>query len=150
MDIKNAKVGMRVRLKKNAPNGFLLAAEKSCWVGEITWVGDTFISVATVLTNGGYGKKFTMVEPRHFKKAKKNSKSDIEYINLKVVRFGKQYEVLYKGVLEATACCGEKDEFNAEFGLNLALRRFCKTLKSTTVIEEKEVRKKTYSIEYFI
>ena len=150
MDIKNAKVGMRVRLNKNAPNGYLLAAEKSCWICEITWVGDTFITVKTLLTDGSYGQKFTMVEPKYFKKAKKNSKSDIEYINLKVVRVGKQYGVLYKGSLEATACCGENDEFNAEFGLNLALRRFCKTLQSTTVIEEKEVRKTTYDVDDFI
>nr|DAW66274.1 MAG TPA: hypothetical protein [Caudoviricetes sp.] len=150
MDIKNAKVGMRVRLNKNAPNGFLLAAEKSCWIGEITWVGDTFISVATILTNGGYGKKFTMVEPRYFKKAKKNSKSDIEYIDLKVVRVGKQYGVLYKGSLEATACCGEKDEFNAEFGLNLALRRFCKKLCNKNTVTQKKVVKTVINVEDLI
>lgn len=150
MKIKDVKVGMKVKLNKNAPNEYLLVGEKCKWIGEVTCVGDTFITVTTLLANGSYGKKFTMVEPQYFKKAKKNSKSDVEYVNLKIVRVGKQYGVMYKGELVATASCGEKDKFNAEFGLNLALRRFCKTLCPAIVEKQRKTVEKVINIEDLI
>lgn len=136
MKIEDARIGMKVRLNKNAPHEFFVIGERSNWIGQITGVGNTFITVTTILADGSHGQKFTMVEPKYFKKAKKNSKSDIEYVSLKVVRVGKHYGVFYKGLLEATACCGEKDKFNAEFGLNLALRRFCNKLCDKNIVKE--------------
>lgn len=147
MKIEDARIGMKVRLNKNAPHDFFVIGEKSGWIGQITGVGDTFISVTTLLTDGSHGKKFTMVEPKYFKKAKKNSKSDIEYVSLKVVRVGKHYGVFYKGLLEATACCGEKDKFNAEFGLNLALRRFCNKLCDKNIVTQKKVVEMVINVE---
>lgn len=139
MKIEDARIGMKVKLNKNAPYDFFVIGERSGWIGQITGVGNTFITVTTLLTDGSYGKKFTMVEPKYFKKARENSKSDIEYVSLRVVRVGKQYGVIYEGVLVASARCGEKDKFNAEFGLNLALRRFCKKLCDKNIVTQKKV-----------
>lgn len=150
MKIEDARIGMKVRLNKNAPHDFFVIGEKSGWIGQITGVGDTFISVMTLLTDGSYGKKFTMVEPKYFKKARKNSKSDMEYVSLRVVRVGKQYGVIYEGALVASARCGEKDKFNAEFGLNLALRRFCKKLCNKNTVTQKKVVETVINVEDLI
>ena len=67
---------------------------------------------------------------------------------LKVVRKRDTYYVIYNGRTVAAATCSKDDNFNEEFGLNLALRRFCKTLcdENTT----KKVVYNTDKVEDFI
>ena len=67
---------------------------------------------------------------------------------LKVYLKKDTYYVIYKGKVVAKATCSEDDNFNDEFGLNLALRRFCKTLcnENTT----KKVIYNTDKVEDFI
>lgn len=39
MKIEDARIGMKVRLNKNAPHDFFVIGERSGWIGQITGVG---------------------------------------------------------------------------------------------------------------
>ena len=65
---------------------------------------------------------------------------------LRVTTYNKEIKVYYKDKLITTAKCSEEDNYDEEFGLNLALRRFCKTLKD----EHKVVITKTEKVDDYL
>ena len=150
MKFKDLKVGMKVRA---IDNEYVYTAKRYQFEGKITdinEVDETF----TAQTTHSISPEFRHylwddLKAEHFEPipAKKKEIATVNEV-LKVVRKRDTYYVIYDGKTVAAATCSKDDNFNEEFGLNLALRRFCKTLcdENTT----KKVVYNTDKVEDFI
>lgn len=67
---------------------------------------------------------------------------------LRVTEHNHEIKVYYKDKLIAKAKCSEEDNYDEEFGLNLALRRFCKTLNDSH--EVVITRRKTERVDDYL
>lgn len=149
MNFEDLKVGMMVRAIDNC---YGLTNKNRKWVGTVTKVcdDDTFIAkTESSLFKDEKGKQYYHLHPEHFEPvSREKRKIDTANVVVKVVRVKDTYHVIYNGKTVALATCREDDNFNEEFGLNLALRRFCKTLcdENTT----KKVIYNTDNVEDFI
>lgn len=126
MNIKDVKVGMKVIGNDLADIAYLYT--KKGWIGTVEAIRGDSIYVGDGIHNGNY-----RVNPKAF------DKYEGEEEVLKVYRGTNGYYVVYNGQTVASSRCHPNDKFNEEFGLNLALRRFCKTLNDKTVVEQKTV-----------
>ena len=151
MKFEDLKVGMKVRAIDNFYN---FTAKKYQFEGEVTKINEKFktFNVKTTYSANLTGIKNILwydLEAKHFEAIPSEEKetADVEEV-LKVYLKKDTYYVIYKGKVVAKATCSEDDNFNDEFGLNLALRRFCKTLcdENTT----KKVIYNTDKVEDFI
>lgn len=153
MKFEDLKVGMKV---KAIDNDYVYTAKKYQFEGTITDIdekNETFSAQTTHSTcpkrvfRNGY--VWDVLQAEHFKiiPAKKREIATANEV-LKVIRKKDTYYVIYDGRTVAAATCSKDDNFNEEFGLNLALRRFCKTLcdENTT----KKVVYNTDKVEDFI
>ena len=150
MKFKDLKVGMKIRA---IDNEYVYTAKRYQFEGKITdinEVDETF----TAQTTHSISPEFRHylwddLKAEHFEPIP-SEKREIATVNevLKVVRKRDTYYVIYNGRTVASATCSKDDNFNEEFGLNLALRRFCKTLcdENTT----KKVIYNTDNVEDFI
>ena len=150
MKFEDLKVGMKVRA---IDNEYVYTAKRYQFEGIITDINkddETF----TAQTTHSISPEFRHylwddLKAEHFVPipAKKREIATVNEV-LKVVRKKDTYYVIYNGKTVATATCSKDDTFNEEFGLNLALRRFCKTLcnENTT----KKVIYNTDKVEDFI
>lgn len=125
MEIKDVKVGMKV-IGNDLANKYIYT--KKGWVGVVECIQGEHI-----FARGNYGDINYRLDPKAFDKYE----GDEEV--LKVYRGTNGYYVVYNGQTVASSRCHPNDKFNEEFGLNLALRRFCKTLNDKTVVEQKTV-----------
>ena len=153
MKFEDLKVGMKIRA---VDNYYTMTSKEYQFEGEVTDIDEdteTFSAKTThstcpeqVYRNGCVWDE---LKSRHFEIIA-SKKREIATANevLKVIRKKDTYYVIYNGKTVATATCSEDDNFNEEFGLNLALRRFCKTLcnENTT----KKVVYNTDKVEDFI
>lgn len=151
MKFKDLKVGMKVRA---VDNYYMMTARKYDWVGEITYLDEDerlFVARTTHTTYPDLGYRTWMwddLRAEHFEEVVE--KKEIATVNevVKVVRKKDTYYVIYNGKTVASATCSKDDNFNEEFGLNLALRRFCKTLCDENIT--KKVVYNTDKVEDFI
>ena len=150
MKFKDLKVGMKVRA---IDNEYVYTAKRYEFEGKITDIdkeNETF-SAQTTRSNSSEFRHYLWddLKAEHFEiiPAKKKEIATVNEV-LKVVRKRDTYYVIYDGRTVAAATCSKDDNFNEEFGLNLALRRFCKTLcdENTT----KKVVSNTDKVEDFI
>lgn len=153
MKFEDLKVGMKIRA---VDNWYAITSKNYQFEGEVTDIDEdteTFSAKTTHNTcpervfRNGY--VWDELKPKHFETIA-SKKREIATANeiLKVIRKKDTYYVIYNGKTVAAATCSKDDNFNEEFGLNLALRRFCKTLcdENTT----KKVIYNTDKIEDFI
>ena len=126
MKIKDVKIGMKVIGNDVADK--LYRHTKKGWIGTVEDIQDGYIYV-----RDDKERVNLYVDPKAFDKYE----GDEEI--LKVYRSANGYYVEYNGQIVAGSRCHPNDKFNEEFGLNLALRRFCKTLNDRTVVEQKTV-----------
>ena len=150
MKLEDLEVGMMV---KAIDEFYGLTTKSRKWVGTVTKVCDngTFIAkTESSISKVEKGQKYDYLRPEHFEAVvdQKKDVSTMKTIPLKVACDRDNIYVIYKGKVVAKATCREDDNFNDEFGLNLALRRFCKTLcdENTT----KKVIYNTDKVEDFI
>lgn len=150
MKFKDLKVGMKVRA---IDNHYVFTAKKYQFEGVITDIdekNETFSAQTTHSVNPGFRQYlWDDLNAGHFEIIPLEKK-EIATVNevVKVIRKKDTYYVIYNGKTVASATCSKDDTFNEEFGLNLALRRFCKTLcdENTT----KKVVYNTDKVEDFI
>ena len=150
MKFKDLKVGMKVRA---IDNEYVYTAKRYQFEGEITDIDEdteTFTAQTTHSISPAFRHYlWDYLRAEHFEiiPAKKKEIATVNEV-LKVVRKRDTYYVIYNGKTVASATCSKDDNFNEEFGLNLALRRFCKTLcdENTT----KKVIYNTDKVEDFI
>ena len=150
MKFEDLKVGMKVRAIDNFYN---FTAKKYQFEGEITKIDEkcrTFTAKTTYSTVQGIKNILWYdLNAKHFEviPSKERETAEAEEV-LKVYLKKDTYYVIYNGKVAAKATCSEDDNFNDEFGLNLALRRFCKTLcdENTT----KKIIYNTDKVEDFI
>lgn len=149
MKLEDLRVGMTV---KAIDDYYGLTTKSRKWVGIVTKVcgNDTFYAVTeSSVSKSEKGQKYDYLRPEHFEPvSREKRKIDTANVVVKVVRVKDTYHVIYNGKTVASATCREDDNFNEEFGINLALRRFCKTLcdENTT----KKVIYNTDNVEDFI
>ena len=150
MEFEDLKVGMKIRA---IDNEYVYTAKKYQYEGEIIDINEddeTFTAKTTHSMSSEFRHYvWDDLRAEHFEPipAKKKEITTVNEV-LKVVRKRDTYYVIYNGRTVAAAICSKDDTFNEEFGLNLALRRFCKTLcdENTT----KKVVSNTDKVEDFI
>lgn len=149
MKFKDLKVGMKVRA---IDNECVYTTKRYQFEGIITNIDyktKTFSAQTTHSISPVRHYLWDDLEAEHFEIIP-SEKREIATVNevVKVVRKRDTYYVIYNGKTVVTATCSKDDTFNEEFGLNLALRRFCKTLcdENTT----KKVVYNTDKVEDFI
>ena len=150
MKFKDLKVGMKVRA---IDNYYLFTAKKYQYEGKITDIDEdnkTFTAQTTHSISPEFRNySWDDLNAEHFEIIPAEKK-EIATANevVKVIRKKDTYYVIYNGKTVASATCSKDDTFNEDFGLNLALRRFCKTLcaENTT----KKVIYNTDKVEDFI
>ena len=150
MKFEDLKVGMKIRA---IDNEYVYTARKYQYEGEIIDINEddeTFTAKTTHSMSSEFRHYvWDDLRAEHFEPipAKKKEIATVNEV-LKVVRKRDTYYVIYDGRTVAAATCSKDDTFNEEFGLNLALRRFCKTLcdENTT----KKVVYNTDKVEDFI
>ena len=152
MKFEDLKVGMKVRAIDDYYN---VTRKYNQYVGEVTNIDEdnkTFTAKtihSTFPDLESRNREWDNLRANHFAPIP-SEKGEIATVNevLKVVRKRDTYYVIYNGRTVASATCSKDDNFNEEFGLNLALRRFCKTLcdENTT----KKVIYNTDNVEDFI
>lgn len=144
MEIKDLKVGMKVRAINNYYN---FTSKNYKWIGVICGINSNGSFSAKTESSADIDDKNTVyfdLQPQHFEKVvdqeekitKKEELATKKEIPLKVICYGRNIYVIYKGKTVAKAICSEDDNFNEEFGLNLALRRFCKMLCDENTTEK--------------
>ena len=150
MEFEDLKVGMKIRA---IDNEYVYTAKKYQYEGEIIDINEddeTFTAKTTHSMSSEFRHYvWDDLRAEHFEPipAKKKEIATVNEV-LKVIRKKDTYYVIYNGKIVAEATCSKDDNFNEEFGLNLALRRFCKTLcnENTT----KKVVYNTDKVEDFI
>lgn len=125
MKIKDVKIGMKV-IGNDLANKYIYT--KKGWVGVVECIQGNHI-----FARGNSGEYNYCLDPKAFDKYERDEEV------LKVYRSANGYYVEYNGQIVAGSRCHPNDKFNEQFGLNLALRRFCKTLNDRTVVEQKTV-----------
>lgn len=149
MNFEDLKVGMMV---KAIDDHYGLTTKSRKWVGTVTKVFTDRTFEATTessVSKAEKNQKYDDLRSEHFEPVSREKKKiDTANVVVKVVRVKDTYHVVYNGKTVASATCREDDNFNEEFGINLALRRFCKTLcaENTT----KKVIYNTDNVEDFI
>ena len=132
MKFEDLEVGMKVRAIDDYYN---VTRKYNQYVGEVTNIDEdnkTFTAKtihSTFPDLGSRNREWDNLRANHFEPIP-SEKKEIATVNevVKVVRKRDTYYVIYKDKIVAKATCRKDDNFNEEFGLNLALRRFCKTL----------------------
>lgn len=137
MKFEDLKIGMKVE----ATGGlgvYCITTKRKKWIGTITYIDfdNKAFTAKTDSCTDRYidkGHVFKGLNPQYFKpiKEKTVAPKPQEKELLRVTEHNKEIKVYYKDKLIAKAKCSEEDNYDEEFGLNLALRRFCKTLKNS-------------------
>ena len=149
MKFKDLKIGMKIKAIDNFYN---MTNKYHKWTGFVYEIYDngTFSARTESGTLSDKGSLYGNLSPQHFEKVdiQKKEVVTMNEIPLKVTYAHNTVYVIYKDKIVAKATCNQEDHFNEEFGLNLALRRFCKTLcdENTT----KKVIYNTDKVEDFI
>lgn len=135
MKFDDLKVGMKVKAVCDECVYGVTNKERK-WIGTVIYIdfdNETFVAATDSCTDKytHKGRIFEDLQSRFFEpvEEKKTTAKPQEKELLRVTEHNHEIKVYYKDKLIATAKCSEEDNYDEEFGLNLALRRFCKTLK---------------------
>lgn len=144
MKFKDLKVGIRI---KAIDNYYIMTSKNRKWEGFIYEVCDDGTFSARTENSCSMSDKnvlYDNLQPQHFEKVdiQKEKIAAMTEIPLKVIYDRDNIYVIYKDKIVAKATCCKDDNFNEEFGLNLALRRFCKTL-----CDENTTKKTVYNTD---
>lgn len=149
MRIKDMKTGMKVKATKRSDARYTITDNEHEWqdiVIEVDEKNNIFRARTTNHICKSYIGEYFILEPQYFEPIEeKQSKKKIATTNeipLKVTYDRDNIYVIYKDKIVAKATCCKDDNFNEEFGLNLALRRFCKTL-----CDENTTKKTVYNTD---
>lgn len=150
MKFDDLKIGMKVKATCDKCV-YGVTNKENKWIGTVTQIyGDGTFSAKTISCTHGcpVRKVFVDLKPGFFEpvEEKPTAAKPQEKELLRVTIYNKEIKVYYKDKLIATAKCSEEDNYDEEFGLNLALRRFCKTLKD----EHKVVVTKTEKVDDYL
>lgn len=135
MKFENLKVGMKVKAACDKCV-YGVTNKENKWIGTVTQIySDGTFSAKTISCMHGLcaaREVFVDLKPGFFEPVEEKTvePKPQEKELLRVTTYNKEIKVYYKDKLIATAKCSEEDNYDEEFGLNLALRRFCKTLKN--------------------
>lgn len=152
MKFEDLKVGMEI---KATTNRYSCTCKKNSWKGIIVSINKKEFSFRAKTTSTTelctkIGEVFNALRAENFEPCSKEEKTitTMNEIPLKITYAHNTVYVIYNGKIVAKATCRKDDSFNEEFGLNLALRRFCKKLcdENTT----KKVIYNTDKVEDFI
>ena len=135
MKFEDLKVGMKI---KPIDNTYYITNVSNKWEGEIVAIhpdSRTFTAKTIVKGKIMFDRKY-LLAPEYFTPIEEKKQIETCQELVKVLLVKDTISVFYKGKLVTRAKCAPNDKFNEEFGLNLALRRFCKTLPD---INEKEI-----------
>lgn len=128
----NLKIGMKVKATCDKCV-YGVTNKENKQIGTVTQIyGDGTFSAKTISCTHGcpVRKVFVDLNPGFFEPVEEKEAAKLQEKELlRVTTYNKEIKVYYKDKLIATAKCSEEDNYDEEFGLNLALRRFCKTLK---------------------
>lgn len=148
MRIEDIKVGMKLKATERSNTRYTLTNSKCGWQGVVTEVDEennVFKAYTTKHKYKAYVKSDFVLDPRYFEPIEETKPEKkivtMNEIPLKVTRDKDTIYVIYYGKIVAKATCAPEDTFNGEFGINLALRRFCKTLPDTNEVVVKTVNK---------
>ena len=154
MKIEDLKLGMRVR----ATGGYgiyTVTNKKQHWIGIVVDINiktGKFIAKTESCDKQCVPKNYIFegLNPKYFEPTKKEANLPMreEKELLRVTEHNGKIKVWYKDAIIAEAKCSEDDTYDEEFGLNLALRRFCKTLNDSH--EVVITRRKTENVEDFL
>lgn len=149
MKFEDLEVGMKVRA---IDDDYSITNKTNEWVGEVLSITCGRFTAKTVSTKNNIcpkGYQYDHLRPENFEPVVKEKKIvAMNEIPLKVTYDRDNIYVIYKDKIVAKATCNQEDTFNEEFGLNLALRRFCKTLCDENVT--KKITYNTDKVEDFI
>lgn len=135
MKFEDLKVGMKIKAICSE-NVYGVTNKESNWIGTVTQInGNGTFSAKTISCTHRWtaGKSFINLSPRFFEPVEEETttiKSQEKEL-LRVTERNHEIKVYYKDKLIAKTKCSKEDNYDEEFGLNLALRRFCKTLKDS-------------------
>lgn len=138
MKFEDLKIGMKLKANEKSNIHYTITNNKNEWQGVVTKIDkkrNFFNAITTKTIDNSYINSRFSLDPKYFEpieeeKPKKKIVTMSE-IPLKVVRDRNTICVFYKDKKVAQATCSPEDTFNEEFGLNLALRRFCAGLADT-------------------
>ena len=151
MMYEDLKIGMKVKAVCDECV-YEITNKESKWIGTVTQIYDdgTFSAKTISCTHRWCTARevFVDLKPKFFEpvEEKQTAAKPQEKELLRVTEHNHEIKVYYKDKLIATAKCSEEDNYDEEFGLNLALRRFCKTLKD----EHKVVITKTEKVDDYL
>lgn len=146
MKFEDLKVGMKVKANRYSNNSYNITTSENEWEGIVTYIdeeNEVFIAETTYLKYKSYiGMSYDGLDPKNFDLVEEKKITTMNEIPLKVTHDRNTIYVIYNNKVVAKATCDKDDNYNEEFGLNLALRRFCKTLCS-----ENTTKKVIYNID---
>lgn len=136
MKIEDLKIGMKVKAICGESVYGITNREKK-WMGTVAYI-DFDNGAFTAKTDSctykyiSKGRFFKGLNPKYFEPVEEKKKiTTMNEIPLKVTRDRDTVYVIYNGKTVAKATCSKDDTYDEEFGLNLALRRFCETLNNS-------------------
>lgn len=153
MRFEDLKVGMKIKANKKTNDAYLYTCQSKGYVGIVIDINNkekTF-SARTIASKLDFdiNSKWSDLKAEGFDPyIEKKKITTMNEIPLKVTYDQDTVYVIYNDKVVAKATCSKDDNFNEEFGLNLALRRFCKTLCSENTT--KKVIYNTDKVEDFI
>ena len=137
MKFEDLKVGMKVKAICGESVYGITNREKK-WIGIIAYIdfdNEAFTAKTDSCTYKyiSKGRFFKGLNPKYFEPVEEKTVAPKpqEKELLRVTACDKEIKIYYKDKFIAKAKCSKEDNYDEEFGLNLALRRFCKTLKDS-------------------
>lgn len=145
MKIEECKVGDKIEAVDNT---YYLTALKNKWVGKILEINGTHIDCVTLesLNSDNIHKTFTGLNPEHFKKVEERKEEKVmtqknsNPRNKVIVYNNRAVAYFDENGKKFTSVCDEKDEFDLEKGIAMAILK-SKGINYTTVKELARTRK---------
>ena len=137
MKFEDLKVGIKVKAMCGESVYCITNREKK-WIGTIAYIdfdNEAFTAKTDSCTYKyiSKGRFFKGLNPKYFEPVEEETVAPKpqEKELLRVTEHNHEIKIYYKDKFIAKAKCSKEDNYDEEFGLNLALRRFCKTLKDS-------------------
>lgn len=144
MKIEECKVGDKIEA---VDNNYCLTALKNKWVGEIVEIHGNEIDCRTIKSKlDNIGRIYTDLLPKHFEKVEE--RKEVKYMPMKnsnpknkvIVYNNRAVAYFDENGKKFTSVCDEKDEFDLEKGIAMAILK-SKGINYTTVKELARTRK---------
>lgn len=135
MKFEDLKKGMKIKAICSE-NVYGVTNKKNNWIGTVIQInGNGTFSAKTISCTHRWavGTSFINLNPGFFEPVEEETVAPKpqEKELLRVTAHNHEIKIYYKDKFIAKAKCSKEDNYDEEFGLNLALRRFCKTLKDS-------------------